>query len=69
MITRDEAIARCKAVQSGEGVDREAVLQVLFSSQMSRLYWNDATFTYGIEWGYLIALVEAFGLTREDFEP
>lgn len=65
-MTKQEAIAKINEVQSGSGIDRDAFLQVFEHSQLSRQFWNDGVFTLGIEYGYLIALIEVFQITRED---
>jgi hypothetical protein len=68
-MTKQEAIAKINEVQSGSGVDRDAYLAVFAHSELSRRYWNDGDFTLGIEYGYLIALIEVFQITREDMSP
>lgn len=65
-LSRADAIAWYQAITGGEGVDRNSVLDVLERGALAEKHWNDALFTYGIEYGVLIALISVFDLTNEE---
>ncbi len=67
-MTREEAIAWYTAITTGDGVDRNAALDVLGRGSIAVGLWNDPTFTYGIEYGVLIALIRVFNLTQDDLD-
>jgi hypothetical protein len=46
-----------KAVQNGSGLARENFPEGM-KGRVARDLWNDTTFSYGMEYGYLLALVE-----------
>jgi hypothetical protein len=63
---RDQAIARIYEITSGSGVDRQTALAVIQRGEIAERHWNDGLFTLGIEYGYLLALVDVFNLTAAD---
>ncbi len=65
-MNKDQAIKWYREITSGAGVDRFAPLVVIDRGDVALGLWNDGAFTLGIEYGVLIALVKAFGITRED---
>lgn len=65
-MTKDEAIRWYREIQSGAGVDREAPLAVVRRGSIARQYWDDPTFSLGVEYGVLIALARAFEMTAAD---
>jgi uncharacterized protein YegJ (DUF2314 family) len=66
-VTKEEAIAWYKEITGGAGVDRHSVLNVLRRGRIAEKMWDtDSTFSYGVEYGVLIALIKAFDLTNED---
>jgi hypothetical protein len=68
-MTKEEAISWYRKTTGGAGVDRWSVLDVLQRGSIAEKMWDsDATFSYGIEYGVLIALIKAFDLKREDIE-
>lgn len=64
--TKDDAIARFREIQSGDGVDRDTYLAEFGAGEVAESCWNKGMFTLGIEYGYLIALAEVFGITPDD---
>lgn len=68
-MTKAEAIEWFKEITSGAGVDRDEVLEVLQRGSTAIAVWNDGTFTLGIEYGVLIALIKVFNLTAADLDP
>jgi hypothetical protein len=65
-MTREEAIAWYHRITGGNGLDRNAALRTLQRGSIAEGLWDDPTFTYGIEYGVLIALIEVFDLQPED---
>ena len=65
---KEQAIEWYREITSGAGVDRNAALDVVERGNIALGLWDDGAFTLGIEYGVLIALVKAFGITREDLE-
>lgn len=66
-MTKQEAIKWFKEITSGTGVDRFQFPDNMKGSTAKKL-WNDSTFTYGIEYGVLIALHEIYKFKKEDFK-
>lgn len=67
-MTKDQAIAWYREITAGAGVDRYAALDVVRRGKVAVSLWDDGAFTLGVEYGVLIALVRAFGITRDDLE-
>ena len=70
--SKADAIARIKDIQSGNPPDRYGNQHLLaIRGQIARDYWNEAVFTYGMEYGQIGALMDAFDITVEDlgFRP
>lgn len=64
-MTRAEAIKWFKDIQSGQGVDRSDFPDDM-KGNVAKQVWDDSDFTYGIEYGVLIALRKMFGITTDD---
>ena len=64
---KQEGIKHIKSIQRGSGVDRTK-----FPEDMKGSYpkdkWNDGIFTLGIEYGFIIGLMEFFDITEEDLK-
>lgn len=60
-----EAIKWFKEITGGSGVNRYSFPEEL-KGQIARDNWNDSMFTFGIEYGVLIALMKAFNIKKED---
>ena len=61
-MTATEAREWIQEIWNGEGVDRDKYVGRVPRGEMAKRYWNDTMFTYGVEYGVLIALVEVFDL-------
>ncbi len=68
MKNKDQAIKWFKRIQNGSGVDTSIFPDILKGS-IARDKWGDSLFTYGIEYGVLIALIKIFDIKLEDLEP
>jgi len=66
MMTRQQASEWCKRVQEGTYEERMWYLKMFGAGTAAIAYWDDGTFTLGIEYGILIALTKAFDLAAED---
>lgn len=64
-MTKPEAIRWFKEIQGGAGVDRTSFPEEM-KGRIAKRVWNDSTFTYGIEYGVLIALMTIFKITPDD---
>lgn len=63
-MTRVEAIQWFKEIQNGEGVDITDFPDRLKGS-MAKQFWHDSMFSYGLEYGVLLALIKIFDLSEE----
>jgi len=52
-------------IQNGEGVDRTQFPESM-KGEIAKKYWDDSLFTYGIEYGVILALMEVFGIGEKD---
>lgn len=66
-MTKIEAICWLKKIQSGSGVDRTKFSNSM-KGDVARSVWNDSLFTFGIEYGVMIALMKSFDITEEDLK-
>lgn len=48
-----------------EGVDRSKFVGRVPRGEMAKRYWDDPMFSYGVEYGVLMALVKVFDLDLE----
>ena len=65
MITKEQAIKIFHEIQNGAGVDRQNFPDILKGS-IPRKWWDDVEFSLGVEYGFLIALQDLFGITLDD---
>lgn len=65
-MNKEEAIKWFKEIGNGVvGVDRTLFPDEL-KGRLAKNVWDDSIFTYGIEYGVLIALCKVFGITEDD---
>ena len=62
---KQEAIKWIKAIQSGSGVNRNNFPDSMKGSYPKRK-WDDSTFTIGLEYGFIIGLMEFLNITEEE---
>lgn len=65
-MTRDKAIKWFKEIQGGSGVDRSKFPNKMKGAIAKKLWDEDPIFSYGIEYGILIALREIYKITDDD---
>lgn len=65
-MSREEASTLYQSITSGEGIDRNRFIGRIGRGVSAVGFWNDGRFTLGIEYGYLMGLIDAFGLDRDD---
>ena len=64
---RANAINKIKDIRDGDGVDRKNYPETMKGSIAKRL-WHGADFSYGMEYGYILALMDAFNIKEEDLK-
>jgi len=62
---KQEAIKWIKEIQSGSGVDRTKFPEDM-KGRIAQDLWNDGKFTLGVEYGFMIGLMEFLDITEED---
>lgn len=62
MMSRADAIAWIRDITSGAGIDRTDTPVLAHRGQIAVEKWDDPLFTYGLEYGALIALCKAFDI-------
>ncbi len=62
---KKEAIKHIKGIQSGSGVKRDEFPDSM-KGRFPKQKWNDGIFTLGIEYGFIIGLMEFCNITEED---
>jgi len=69
-MTREEAIALIKQLRSMEGGFSQIQdnYPEVWKGSIARGLWHNNHFEYGMEYGYILGLLEAFDLKPEDFE-
>ena len=66
MMTRQQALRLYKKVPDGSYPYRSWYAKKFPVGTAAKAYWNDEMFTYGIEYGMLIALAKAFDIMPEE---
>lgn len=61
MFNREQAIKKIKEIRNGSGLNREQFPDEAKGS-IAKDFWNSCEFTLGAEYGYIIALMEAFDI-------
>jgi hypothetical protein len=64
-MTKQEAIKWISEIHNGKGVDTTRFPEILKGS-LAKEYWYNDLFSYGIEYGVMIALMEAFDIKSND---
>lgn len=67
MKTKEQALKWFKKIQNGSGIDRSKFPDILKGS-IAKDKWNDFLFTYGVEYGVLISLIEMFDISLNDLK-
>ena len=65
-MTKEEALAWIKTVPDGTLPERTEYRKKFMVGRLAVRYWDDTMFTYGVEYGILIALTKMFNLTPEE---
>lgn len=65
-MTRQEAARWWLEIREGQGVDRGKYRDAIALGGVVKFCGNDGRFTLGVEYGVLMALAEAFGLTDDN---
>jgi len=62
MMTKDEATKWAEKIcQEGTGSIRQEYLERFDVGEAAKKVWDDSVFTYGIEYGILMAIAKIFG--------
>jgi DNA-directed RNA polymerase subunit RPC12/RpoP len=64
-LTKNEAIEKIVKIRVGFGVYRTAFPEEL-KGEIAKNIWDDGAFTLGIEYGYIIALMDTFEITERE---
>jgi len=69
-MTRKQAIEWYRAIQNDAGTFsvRKEYREKFGIGNIAEMLWNDGSFTYGMEYGILIAIAKIFDLTKSDLE-
>lgn len=62
-----QAIEKIQAIRNGSGIDRTQFPDSM-KGEVPKTKWNDVLFTLGLEYGYLMALMDVYELTQSDIE-
>ena len=65
-MTREQALQLFNDIPNGSYPYRNWYASKFPVGEVARACWNDPMFTYGIEYGMLIALAQAFDITPEE---
>jgi hypothetical protein len=63
MMTKDKAIKYIQDIQHGNFNRNEVDVP---KGQIAERIWNDSKFSYGMEYGAILALMKAFNITKND---
>ena len=63
MKDRGDAILYIKAIQNGS-FDRNAV--EVPKGSLAKRFWDDPTFSYGMEYGAILALMDLFDISKDE---
>jgi hypothetical protein len=64
-MNKEEAIKEIHSIQCGSGIRRNRFPEEMRGSIANNI-WNDGKFTLGFEYGYMLALMDAFSITEFD---
>jgi len=62
---KTQAIAEIIDIQCGGGIDRSKFPDTMKGS-IPRKLWNDCSWGLAMEYGYILALMDVFGITKEE---
>ena len=66
MVGKDDANRWARSVcENGTGFVRKAYLEQYGAGEIAKRFWNDPTFTLGVEYGILIAVAKMYGDLQE----
>jgi len=65
MITKEKAIQEILKIQAGQGVNRKKFPDEM-KGDIAKRKWDDPEFTYGLEYGKIMTLMETFTISVED---
>ena len=66
-MNKTEAILWFKTIQSVYGINRDSFPKEM-KGEIACVLWDDNNFTYGLEYGALIALQKIYNITTEDLK-
>jgi len=64
-MTKTQAIQWIREIQSGKFY-RNEIVDKIPRGRIAVTLWNDATFTYGMEYGVIMALMKAYDIEKGD---
>jgi hypothetical protein len=59
-MTKEDARTRIEEIQDGSGLARDHFPEGM-KGEMAKNLWHDTTFSYGMEYGYLLAMLDVIG--------
>lgn len=62
----NDVLEKIKEIQNGSGVNRD--FPEVPKGSMAEDLWDNSTFTYGMEYGAILILMQIFKLTKEDLK-
>lgn len=69
MTTKQDAIRLFKEIQNGKSdIDRQNAVLATRRGSLAVERWEDGDWALAMEYGYMLALIECFGLTDEDLD-
>jgi hypothetical protein len=66
-MNKKEAIQEIKEIQNGSGINRSFYPNV-WKGDMAKDLWDEVDFAYGMEYGYILGLLNAFELSSEEID-
>jgi len=64
-MAKDEAIGWIKSIQNGD-FDRNEIVDQIPRGSVAVRYWNDSMFSYGMEYGAILALMITFNIKKDE---
>lgn len=62
---KEEAVKTVKRIQHGDGLDRDNFPEKM-KAILAKELWGSGEFSYGMEYGYILALIHIFNLTDKE---
>lgn len=66
-MNKKEAISWIKEIQIGN-FERNELVDEIPRGEIAISYWDDSTFSYGMEYGVIMALIKIFKVTKNDLK-